>query len=181
MSDRPLESWLRDAIFEHPWDVLRFCFPEDFPHDSVPKIWRWKEFQTSAGRVDVLCAYLGRLVVVEVKRDLADENSVAQCLRYMGSIAWEYFGRVSWAQISGIVAAPRITNNGLLAMETCDVSFCPLSPAVTVGEYPDFVPPDATNLRLACSLQDIVRPGARFIAERCGEIRLQLAEQGVRR
>ncbi len=177
-ADKPLESWLRDAIFDNPWDLLQEAFPEDFEADSIPSIIRWKEFRTGAGRIDLLMAYPGRVVVVELKRELIDEGAVAQCLRYVGAVRTEFYllGDHAGSKISGLVAAPKITDGGRFACIGGNVTYCRIKPAV-ISMLDDAWPNLQTREREHCYLEDAVEPGQRMQRHRLKLFEAQVLEE----
>jgi hypothetical protein len=80
------------------------------------------EYPVSFGRIDILGETKeGALVVIEVKRGVANRNAIGQVQSYMGAILDEFPGR----PITGVIVATGMDEAGLAALKTNkNVSFC---------------------------------------------------------
>ncbi len=96
---------MRDLVFENPFPFLRPWFP------VTGEISRWREFETGAGPCDLLFAWEKYLVLVEMKRNIIDENAIGQIMRYRGAILSRYR-----LEAYGILCAPQISKNARLAI-----------------------------------------------------------------
>jgi len=72
-----------------------------------------REAKTPYGYVDLLGEDAkGRLVVIELKRGIAQINAVYQLVRYV-----EYFRSTARREVRGIIAAPKISKNAMLILK----------------------------------------------------------------
>jgi RecB family endonuclease NucS len=129
----PSEAWLRDAIALDPFGLLEHMHTLYQQRDSYADgVKASTEVHTDAGRIDVLLAWPGHLVIVECKRDRADEGAVAQVLRYAGAMA-RFSGP---AQIDCVVAAQTFTHGARFAAQAARVVLIEVAPAIRC----DYVP-----------------------------------------
>ncbi len=151
MSDRPFESWIRDAIFDDPLQIVRLL------RVATPaQVTCWREFQVECGRIDVLIAWEDHAVIVEVKRDVADEGAVAQVLRYRGAVD------VHLTYGHSVVVAPRFTAGARYAALAADVYLITASPMVKLAEDMDDAPYDES---LYAELRKVTHPGVVPVVE----------------
>jgi hypothetical protein len=124
------EFWLRDALFDDPHQLCPLiqdqCWTNPYP---PPRIHRWREYVTNVGRIDLLLAWPGVVVVVECKKGCASEGAIAQVLRYVGALEGASEGTVI-----GVVAAEGFDNLAVSAARACNVGLVRLSPAVTCSD-----------------------------------------------
>lgn len=87
-----------------------------------PLTLRGLEYPVSFGRIDILAETKeGALVVIEVKRGVANRNAIGQVQSYMGAILDEFPGR----PITGVIVATGMDEAGIAALKTNkNVSFC---------------------------------------------------------
>jgi hypothetical protein len=121
------EFWLRDALFDDPHQLCPLiqdqCWTNPYP---PPRIHRWREYVTNVGRIDLLLAWPGVVVVVECKKGCASEGAIAQVLRYVGALEGASEGTVI-----GVVAAEDFDALACSAARGASVVLVKLVPAVT--------------------------------------------------
>lgn len=120
----PSEAWMRDVIAFDPWDLLDTALTSAMLGEYGGR-WRvWSEFPTPAGRIDLLVAWPAHMAVIEFKREIAEEDAIAQVLRYCGSLESDPAVR-----IHAIVAAPQFSEAALYAADGAGVRVVMLEPA----------------------------------------------------
>lgn len=114
----PPEKWFHDAIMSDPLAFLAGWLSQANIDYVGPAVFN-REYETGAGPCDVFGQfgdYYG--VIIEVKRGEANEAAVAQTLRYIGALQERDANR----KIFGIVTAPRISRNALLAAKASGIT-----------------------------------------------------------
>jgi hypothetical protein len=100
----------------------------------------YREFPIGLWRADLVVIWPGRLLVVEFKRDTADEEAVAQACRYAGSIQAKGTDS-SFRGVANLVAivATRFTERALAAASGAGATCFTMT---TVGESVQLLPAD---------------------------------------
>lgn len=150
MSDRygPSEAWYRDYFHgEGAWTIVDQLVGNGLGHrpDSMTT---FREYHTVAGPIDLLIAFSRALIVVEFKRDVADESAVAQVLRYQGALV----AALVTVPIFAVVIAPAFTEKALFAASVSDVSMLAARPHILLEQTFNEIPP----LGLYMDLREIV-------------------------
>jgi hypothetical protein len=80
------------------------------------------EYPVSFGRIDILAETNdGSLVVIELKRGIANRNAIGQVQSYMGAILDVFPGK----PVTGVIVATEMDEAGLAALKTNkNISFC---------------------------------------------------------
>jgi hypothetical protein len=147
----PSEAWYREAFMKNPellFQMLEEAGVTFYSSDGQ----MWKEYNTPAGRIDLLVALPNVLIVIEFKRDIADESAVAQCLRYMGAL--ESVG----VETRGVVAASGFTKGALWAASAARLFCISLDPMVSFTSHEALDLNDPISEVVADELQRVCWP-----------------------
>lgn len=143
MSDGPSEKWMQMQIFEDSEE-----FVESLLHCGIhlkQNYQVWSEYDTGLGRADLIFISDRTMVVVELKKELADESAVAQVLRYAGTFELE--------NVSCVVAAPNFTKGCVSASRAARVHLVKLCLQVSSfayeGEHPVIAGQDYDDITFA--------------------------------
>ncbi len=122
---RPLESWYSDTAEQRSFALSCLISEWHSLGTSAPfEVTPWREYPCESGRIDLLLrivwedsSYRLRVfyAAVEFKRDAADEDAVAQSLRYCGSLS---DGK---RRFHPVVCAASFTRRALWAAKAADV------------------------------------------------------------
>jgi len=111
-----VESQYRDLFFANPRPLL---VDQRASGDPLVNLAVYREFRTEAGQVDLFLVWRGGAIVVEFKRYVADDLTLAQALRYTGAIESEYGFRPAI-----LIIAPIITAKLRYAANGCGAASC---------------------------------------------------------
>ena len=129
MSDGPSEKWMQMQIFDNSEEFVESLV--DYGIHLKQNYQVWSEYDTGLGRADLIFVSDRTMVVVELKKELADESAVAQVLRYAGTFQYGF-------KVSCVVAAPNFTKGCVSASTAGGVHLVKLcAQVVSFAYYPN--------------------------------------------
>lgn len=128
----PPETFLEEWLIRE-WDFL----PEFFGYSINSSEGVRSQVATEAGRIDILARNVEekKWLIIELKKDVAQEDALAQTLRYMGAFRSEFAEQSSWT-VRGLIIAPALSHGLMYALKAVpSVSFKQYTVSYTLQDF----------------------------------------------